>query len=213
MILLSDPRHEAIAGKPVKPHVPLLFFREPPAIEVPCLEARGSLAFRLNGARLRITNGVHAFARHESFDHSIPHITPPHVQLEPREDVILDGAAPAAAYFDIEHGILSACRSTARGAVGTTLTIDTGDAAPILEIACFGTQHITLAHDAVLEIVNVAEHGQDDDNDYLLNYGVVKALPPDPRPPDPPSAHLPFCTILAAIELDFGPPCSNSGYP
>jgi hypothetical protein len=213
VILLSDPRRESIAGKTVLPHVPILYFTDPPKIEVPCLEATSDKSFRLNGVRLRITNGKREFTQHETYKRSVPHLTPPHQHLEAKEDVIVFGAAPAVAYFDSDHGILSACIATPKGAVGTSLTIDTGDEAPILELSCFGTQTIQLANDAVLEIVNVAEHGHDDDNDYLLNYGIVKQLPTDPQPPSPDLRDLSYCTILSGIGLDFGPPCSNSNYP
>jgi hypothetical protein len=211
VILLSDPRREEINGIPVKPHVPILYFREPPTIEVPCLEAQGDRAFRLNGVHLRISNGTVGFAPDDTFGR-VPHLLRPDDPRDPNEDVILNGAAPAVAYFDADHGILAAC-STPRGAVGTSLTIDTGDEDPFLELSCFGKQSIRLAPDAILEIVNVAEHGEDDDDDYLLNYGILNQLPPNPQPPTTNIGGLETCSILAKIGLDFGPPCSNSVYP
>ena len=212
VILLSDPRREMIEGKHIKPHIPLIYFREPPQIRVPCLEAQGPNAFRLKGVRMRITNGKNRLVRHESYER-IPHLTQPGDHLEAKDDVILDGAAPAVAYFDTDHGVLAACLATPKGAVGTNLTIDTGDEDPLLELSCFGTQSIKLATNAVLEIVNMAEHGRDDDHDYLLNYDVVKTIPANLKPPHPDVTGLEYCTVLAEIDLDFGPPCSNSNYP
>lgn len=211
VILLSDPRREEVDGIPVKPHIPLLYFREPPTIKVPCVEAQGNMAFRLNGVHLRIKNGTGDFVQHETFGR-VPHLLRPDDPRDPNEHVILNGGAPAVAYFDTDHGVLAACY-TPKGAVGTSLTIDTGDEDPMLELSCFGTQSIKLAPDALLEIVNVAEHGADDDDDYLLNYGILNRVPADPQPPTTDIGGLQICSILAAIGLDFGPPCSNSVYP
>ena len=211
VILLSDPRREDVDGVPVKPHIPLLYFREPPTIEVPCVEAQGQTAFRLNGVRLRITNGKGEFVPHETFGR-VPHLLRKDDKRDPNEHVILHGGAPAVAYFDIRHGTLAAC-SSPKGAVGTSLTIDTGDEDPILELSCFGTQTIKLASDALLEIVNVAGHGEDDRNDYLLNYGILKTIPSNHEAPTTDIGNLQICTMRLATGLDLGPSCSNSVYP
>jgi len=211
VIFLSDPRQEDIGGVTVKPHIPLLFFREPPTIKVPCVEAQGNTAFRLNGVHLRIENGTNDFVPHETFGR-VPHLLRPDEPRDPNEHVILHGGAPAVAYFDADHGVLAAC-STPKGAVGTSLTIDTGDDDPVLELSCFGTQSIKLATNALLEIVNVAEHGEDDGEDYRLNYGILHHVPANPKPPKTDIGGLQICTILAGIGLDLGPPCSNSVYP
>jgi hypothetical protein len=211
IFLSNDAEH--IQEHAIEPHHPeLTFLGTPPAIDLPCLESRGDGVFRLHGVRMRITNGLEPLALNETFDH-VPHLTLPlgGVLPSPKLDVILNGAAPAAAYFDVDHGAFFACQATPRGALGTTLVIDTGDELPKLELSCFGTQIIELGPKPRLYVTNVAANGQDDDSDYLLNYRILESIPPDPPPPSPNLEGLGMCA--PDLDLDFGPPCSNSNYP
>jgi hypothetical protein len=211
VILLSNPA-EHIQGHAIEPHHPeLTFLGTPPVINLPCLESRGDGVFRLQGVRMRITNGVEPLALNETFDR-VPHLIPLEGVLPPAKlDVILNGAAPAAAYFDVDHGAFFACIATLHGALGTTLVIDTGDEVPKLELSCFGTQIIELGPEPRLHVTNVAANGQDDDSDYLLNYRILESIPLDPPPPNPDLDGLAICA--PDLGLDFGPPCSNSNYP
>jgi len=220
VVLLSNPPLPKPLPLPVKPHHPELKFISPaPEIDLPCLESLGQGAFRLNGVRLQIANGSGSLVLHETFDR-VPHLTPVgSPSLEADLDVILHGAPPAAAYFDFDAGTFSACLGTipkeGKAAVGTTVIVDTGDNAPTLDLSCFGgqpSQVIELGPHPRLHITNVATEGPDDENDYLINYEIIRTtLTFVPPPPDPNIDGLIACDPDTL--LDFGPPCSNSNYP
>lgn len=162
VILLSNPAME-IDCHVIQPHQPVLTFLDrEPVIDLPCVESLGQGAFRLNGVRLRITNGIETLKLSSTFER-VPHLTPSAGLLPPANpDVILFGARPAAAYFDVDHGTFYACTSTPHGAVGTSLVIDTGPEMPKLELSCFGTQIVELGPEPTLHITNVAANGHDE---------------------------------------------------
>ena len=215
VILLAN-EQEKIQGQTIDAHQPELRFlpSAPTLNDVPCLESRGENVFRLHGARLRIPNGADPLTHNETFDR-VPHLAPLGSVLPPPDlDVILSGKAPATAYFDVDQGTFSACRSTAQGALGATLVIDTGGAVPAIEISCGGGTPKTIelvGPEPRLHITNVAASGRDDDADYLLNYRILTSIPEGVSRPDPDLEGLGYC--VPELDLDFGPPCSNTGYP
>ena len=212
VILLSNPAPVDIDCHTIHPHQPALtFLNTEPAIDLPCVESLGQGSFRLNGVRMRITNGIETFARSSTFER-IPHLTPlGGVLPPPNPDVILFGGRPAAGYFDVDHGTFQACISTPKGAVGTSLVIDTGSETPKLELSCFGTQIVDLGPEATLHITNVAANSHDDEYDYLLNYQILQSIPAFTPTPRPDIEGLTRCA--PDTNFDFGPPCSNSNYP
>jgi hypothetical protein len=191
---------DVLFERSINPHHPELHFPQ---------EAR----LALNEVSLSIPNAKGPDFHKEDTFGKVPRITPEgSTPLPLAESVAYHGAKPATAYFDTDHGSLSACQ-TAGGAIATKLEIETEDA-PRLTMASFqpGVQaeHYQFnSDDVVLTIANMALEGKDDDFDFFLSYRILQGLPMAPHIPgkqDVPSCDHP-------IGDDLGPACSNSSYP
>jgi hypothetical protein len=216
VILLSNPTGTKIHGKTIEPHVPTLHLPHGSSVSLGCaVSLGGSGKYRLQGVTLRIANAVASGIVLDPTFALLTHMTPPGAQLAPNLGVIVNGVAPAAAYFDIDNGTLAACQATAGHATGTQLTVQTvGD--PILELVCFdgsGSTQVTLPTATNVTLSNSAANGADDDDDYLLSYDVCATVPANPVKPNAPGVPLPACFSFPITSNDFGPSCSNMNFP
>jgi len=222
VIFLANPTRLFIdpgdPNAPVDAHEPKLFLMKTKTIDLDCVRSNGAgNTFDLNRVALRLVEGnwKTPFDKDPSFD-SVPHLT----ELgagEGNRGVIIDVHEPVGAYFDIDGGVLSACLNSG-GAVITTLQVETLDP-PKLGLKC-------IDRDAVRElefrnedpvrvtITNLAVSGEDNENDYLLNFRVCNDMPAETRSPGTPPGLSP-CQgpsdprLAAALSSA----CSNSNYP
>ena len=229
-----QPRHRVIfisqlrnppPGIEALPHELILLLPEAQTIDLPCVEdAGGQLAYNLRGVSMQVLRSTGRFTPDESYKSYVPRLAEKAGVLPPDEGVILHHQEPAAAYFDIEHGMLAACLATKRGAIGTHLVVETEDERPQLELRCFddpdATATLEFESGSVLTLLNVAEGGIDTDDDFVLSYEVCSTIPPEgarvkPVAPDtpPPTSCIVADDSLPLGHIDFGAGCSNSGYP
>ncbi len=213
--LFIDPRDP---NTPVDAHEPKLFLMNTATIDLDCVRSNGAGdTFDLNRVALQLVKGnwKTPFDRNPTFD-SVPHLT----ELgagEGNASVIMDVHEPVGAYFDVDGGVLSACLNNG-GAVITTLQVETVGP-PKLRLKCIDRDAVTELEfrdeDPVrLTITNLAVGGEDNENDYLLNFRVCKGMPAEPRSPGTP-AGLSLCGGPSdpRIADDFSSACSNSNYP
>ena len=209
-----------IEGHDVKAHTPLLFLPEPREIKVPCVGPPNETKTRypLQRVRMLVLNAIGNLEPEPSYLSGLPRLSRPGATLPPNLPVIQDGQPPAAAYFDLTAGRLSACIATNGGAIGTTVDIET-DGDPVVRFTCFDdkTAHdeLTFASGSVIQMFNTADD-KDGDDDYLINYFVCNPYPPAAdRVPPKTSLGLPLCFdgTEPPIRLDLSPMCSNTGFP
>jgi hypothetical protein len=209
-----DPRDPNAA---VDAHKPKLFLVKTATIDLDCVASNGAGdTFDLNRVALQVMNAQPPFVHDPTFAR-VPHLTELGASGDGNTAVILDGGEPVGAYFDVDAGVLSACRNNG-GAVITTLVIETFGA-PKLRLKCIDRDAVKelefLDEDPVrLTLTNLAVGGEDNDNDYLLNFRVCKEMPADPHSPSTP-LDLSRCAGSRdpRIADDFSSACSNSNYP
>lgn len=210
-----------IQGNTINPHQPVIVTPKP-VEPIACVTATtGDEILQLNRVKLRVKNprggGFHV---HDSYRNRIPHLTHRDQSLQPKEDVLLSGTPPAAAYFDTNDGELHACMATKDGAVGTWLKVET-DGDPILEVSCIDSKESRewkLDHASVVEIYNTSEDGGDSEADYLINY---QAFEPSLVTPSLPEPHDKAFALHGCFDpnedprlpLELTAACSNTGFP
>jgi hypothetical protein len=210
-----------LAGRDITTHIPMLLLQQPLAIDLPCVEADEPIApivYTLSGVSMRIANAAGPLVVEDNYKTAVHHLDPDGF-FPPDDGVILHAQPPAAAYFDFDHGIVSACRVSQKGAVGTTFFVETEDV-PQLELNCFDGATPPSIHElpsgTILTILNAAVGGADSDDDFLLSYTVCASIPRDVHAP-PRNTWLPLCIDqtenLPIGHIDFSPGCSNSNYP
>jgi hypothetical protein len=210
-----DPRNPDVF---VDAHKPKLFLMLPQTIDLDCVSSNGAGdTYDLNRVSLQVANAKPPFATDATLG-IVPHLT----ELgagEANTGVILDGDDPVGAYFDIDAGTLSAS-VTSGGAVITTLRVETFGA-PILRLKCIdhgAPIDVELpepdpAVPVTLSIANLAVGGEDNENDYLLDFRVCQNMPADPKPPKPAGLSTGEGELDPRIPDDFSSACSNSNYP
>jgi len=202
IVLLSNPEGEVILEHPIEPHRPQLHFPTHARLE-------------LEQVTVRIPNahGSRFEKEHETFD-LVPRLTFEGSTPLPLDlGVVSRHQAPAAVYFDTDHGLLSACQ-TPHGAIGTRLEVETNGLPELLVTSFSGVHrsHFHFEHDEVfLTISNMAVDEKDDAFDFLLSYRVLRELPMKPFIPVKTDSGLPLCGAI--VGGDLGPACSNSSYP
>jgi hypothetical protein len=213
--LFIDPRNPNAA---VDAHEPKLFLMKTTTIDLDCVRSNGAGdVFDLNRVALQLVKGnwKTPFEKDPTFD-QVPRLT----ELgagEGDRSVIVDAHQPVGACFDIDGGVLSACLNDG-GAVITTLQVETFGP-PKLRLKCIDRDAVTELEfqdeDPVrLTITNLAVGGEDNENDYLLDFRVCRGMPAEPRSPATPIGLSP-CNGPAdpRIADDFSTACSNSNYP
>lgn len=200
VVFLANPGLEVLFERAIQPHQPRLHFPNGPRLE-------------LSHVVMSVENPAGSrFQKDETFL-KVPRLTSNGPRLPLKTEVVYEKQPPAMAYFDTDHGLLSAC-TTPRGAIGTRLEIET-DGPPTLVLTSFDGKHrmpFQFERDeAVLSITNVANDEKDDEFDFLLSYRVLATLPVAPFIPAKPERDLPECDPGPGGDL--GPACSNSSYP
>lgn len=137
---------------------------------------------------------------------------------------LFQGNSVLAASFDVNvaQGTLATYRKgTPDGACVNILSAET-DGNPVISIAPFDhstPSSITLRDGASVLITNLPDPnagGADHDNDFLLHFLIIDAIPPDATFPQ--GANYSDCPINlnvenGGIDMYVGPGCSNSNYP
>lgn len=200
LVFLANPEADVFLEHPILPHRPELHFPNHARLELK------RVILTVPHAR-----GDRFQKHHDTFKH-VPRLTPEGgtpLPLDP--DVVYRKKEPAAAYFDTDYGLLSACQ-TPHGAIGTRLEIET-NGLPEIWLTSFDGGHLPLrfdTHDVFVTISNMAVDEQDDHFDFLLSYRVLGELPLKAHIPEE-KTDLPQCG--AEVGGDLGPACSNSSYP
>jgi hypothetical protein len=205
-----------INGAKIPPHRPLLKIdpRDIVGTDGPLYGLQATAqdgVWILRGAQLEILGGLDlVYASDASFKDTVPHLTAlTHDAPLLSDDIVRNGNA--ACYFNVNGGKITATRQP-RGAVTTQLTVDTNDK-PALSVLCFWnreTHQIFLKPGATISIEHDGNQLGDTDQDFLLHYRVLTAIPKDAGVPKDPKVPP---RLEGEIFFDISAGCSNSQYP
>jgi hypothetical protein len=190
--------------------------------EVPCVErdAEDATRYWLRGVTMRVLAGGPVPVNRPPCLPSLRFIYPPMVLNGP---VILSGAPPARAYFDVLGGTMTNFLSGE--SVATLLRLDAAEENVVLQFQCWDgpITNVTIKTPALVVVKNEAVDSSDDE-DFLLSYGIATRTPTREEVPlltpvlDAAVACAASQTAMLPIFRNYGmsalgPECSNSGYP
>jgi hypothetical protein len=209
VVLIHEEREVTINGVTIHSHEPFLFLGRGSVVS-------GTLTTSPRRVSIRVMNAIGDAPSYDDDYHCaifrLQGLT--ESRLTPSRAVVIEGARPAGAYFDVERGAFSAA-SSPRGATAAVLVVQT-DGNPKLSITPMDggpASKVELTSGSAIAIRNSALAASDHhEGDFLLHYKVFENIPPDTRfPTTPPDC--PGLQPLPIPDIELGPGCSNSDWP